>query len=165
MYCCMLLQVWDIVAPWNDTVYPRHLNYTLEFQNSTGYLRLYSVHGYEYCCKDTGACLNIGERFCTDGSPPVLLYAQMNQHILEYQLILEPWPTGFFGAYFPSFPSTEINSADNDDDDCWSDEAWLVVAAAMVPVATFFMGVGVSLCITTKMRSRNADGDMNTALL
>ena len=153
-----LFKVYDIVVPWNDTVYPRDLNYTLEFQNSTGYLRLYSLHGYEYCCKDTGACLNIGERFCNDGSPPVNLYAQVDQVMKKYQLITEVWPAGFFGPYFPSFPSIQTDcdiTVNGGDDDDKAQTTALVVTVIVLPLITFAIGVAGTLYWTKQKRDES----------
>lgn len=141
-----LMMVYDIEAPWPDTTYPRYLNYTLKFQNSTGYLRLYSTHGTEYCCKDTGYCVNPGVDFCDDGSPPVELYAQMDQSYQEYQLVTA-WSEGFFGYYHPAFPSsmppTTVTTTSSSSSTALT--TGQLSYAIVVPIVTFILGV-VSIC-------------------
>lgn len=86
-------------VPWNNPQLPRNLTYTLTFQNSTGYLIEYQLHGTEYCCPDM-FCPNSG--LCPDGSAPQLIIANTDQQLYGYQVFSNAsWPSGFFDAYCP----------------------------------------------------------------
>ena len=65
--------IYTIPMPWDypDTC-QRALNYTLVYQKSTGYLVQYSVTGTEYCCGDTGTCVDF-QLYCDDGVTAPLL--------------------------------------------------------------------------------------------
>ncbi len=108
-----LMLVYDVAAPWNDTVYPRYLNYTAEFQNSTGLCRYYSQHGTEYCCDGVNmGCLEVGERSCSDGSNIRLVNSNTKLHYISYQEIEQTpsYPEGFFSYYYPNYPSMQANT-------------------------------------------------------
>jgi hypothetical protein len=100
--------VYDIVMPWNDTVYPRYLNYSVQFEKESGLCRYYELHGTEYCCENAAlGCLEQGERKCRDGSNILLTYASTKLTFYDYQNISKApaFPDNFFGNYYPSFPS------------------------------------------------------------
>lgn len=99
-----VMLVYEVLPSWNSTKLPRHVNYTIEFQNSTGYLRKYTQYGYEYCCDNTKTCVNDHQELCSDGSAPILIYSYQLLSYLNYQIVTE-WAKGFFGYYYPSFPS------------------------------------------------------------
>ena len=98
------------LAPWYNPALPRSINYTLTFQNSTGYLLDYVLSGTEYCCF-SGAnkyCPNEGN--CTDGSQPQQIYTVSGTYYRDYSLF-----TSFDESFFEvTCPYTSVEDDDND---------------------------------------------------
>jgi hypothetical protein len=84
--------------PWITDDEPRAITYTLTFQNSTGYLVIYSLIGTEYCCPGVNIyCPNSG--LCSDGTEPQLTQANTTSYYGPYQIYsASDWADGFFGA-------------------------------------------------------------------
>jgi hypothetical protein len=145
--------IYDVVAPWDDqgSGFDRFLNYTSVFEKSTGYLRQYSMHGTEWCCKTTG-CPNEGIYTCDDGSELRELYAEMSQFFDDYQIIdsdntgTSSWPIGFLDYYPPAFPSVvaDLTCTASDDNNDKSMSSLVILGLVFLPVVSFLMG-----CIIT----------------
>ena len=134
--------------PWysNDDNEPRVLTYTLAFQNSTGYLVLYSLEGTEYCCPGANIyCPNSG--LCADGTSPQLTMANTTVYYSNYQIYnASSWASGLFGAYCP-FTTTTTTVFSNSN----SNNGTSVQTAFAVLMGLFF---GFSLLVIYYLSSR-----------
>ena len=142
--------------PWvsNDDSEPRVLTYTLAFQNSTGYLFLYSLVGTEYCCPGENIyCPNSG--LCADGSEPQLTNANTSVYYSNYQIYSNTsWADGFFGAYCPftSIDATDDNNNNNDD----SSNKGTSLQTAFAVLFGIFFGFALVVCYSLHLKLKEA---------
>lgn len=112
------------LAPWFNNALPRSINYTLTFQNDTGYLLDYVLSGTEYCCFSgvDKYCPNEGN--CTDGSQPQQIYTVSGTYYRDYSLF-----TSFDESFFEvACPYTSVEASDNDSNDKLSSKVVVGIA-------------------------------------
>jgi hypothetical protein len=105
--------VYSVPVPWpyDSPVYPRKMNYTIIYQKSTNYLVQYSLKGTEYCCADTGTCVD-QQLYCNDGSDPLLTFTTSDSYYSNYHIFDNNAynSSSVLGAYCPFDNDNEVDT-------------------------------------------------------
>jgi len=154
---------YTVNAPWNNPDLPRDINYTLTFQNSTGYLLDYVLSGTEYCCfGEAGGgqdyCPNSGN--CTDGSAPQQVYTISGTYYRDYELFTD-WPVDFFTSSCPFSITDDDNGGSGSSGTTYSTGSIAgIVLGSML--GGIFLSIGISYIL---QRQKDGNSGLDKPLL